>query len=76
MSEEQYTFPPYEEKMREALKPFNGEVVDSYKGMDVRPLQSLKGKNMDSFKFLYKAPKLDKIGIGLDKALVENLKLL
>ncbi len=61
MSEEHYTFPPYEGKMREALKPFNGEVVDSYKGMDVRPLQSLQGKNMDSFKFLYKAPKLDKI---------------
>ncbi len=61
MSEEQYTFPPYEEKMREALKPFNGEVMDSYKGMDVRPLQNLSGKNMTSFKFLYRVPKLDKI---------------
>jgi hypothetical protein len=61
MSEEHYTFPPYEEKMREALKPFNGKIMDSYNGMDVRPLQSLQGKNMESFKFLYKAPKLDKI---------------
>jgi len=61
MSKEQYTFPPYEEKMREALKPFNGEVMDFYHGMDMRPLRDLKGRNMESFKYLYKAPKLDKI---------------
>jgi len=61
MSEEKYTFPPYEEKLREALKPFNGEVMDSYKGMDVRPLQNLSGKNMESLKFLYKVPKFEKI---------------
>jgi hypothetical protein len=61
MTEEQYSFPPYEGKMREALKPFKGEVMDFYKGMDVRPLKDLSGKNMTSFKFLYKVPKLDKI---------------
>jgi len=65
MSEEQHAFPPYEEKMREALKPFNGKVMDFYQGKDIRPLQDLKGKNMESSKYLYRAPKLDKISFAV-----------
>ncbi|MBW1823632.1 MAG: hypothetical protein JRI87_03560 [Deltaproteobacteria bacterium] len=65
MSEEQHAFPPYEEKMKEALKPFNAEVMNSYQGKDIRPFQNLKGKNMDSSKYLYKAPKLEKISFAV-----------
>ncbi len=60
MSEEKHTFPPYEEKMKKALKPFNAKVMDSYEGKDIRLLQNLKGRNMESWKHLYKAPKLEK----------------
>jgi len=60
MAEEKHTFPPYEEKMKEALTPFNAKVLDSYEGKDLRLLQNLKGRNMESCKHLYKAPKLEK----------------
>jgi hypothetical protein len=65
MSEEQYSFPPYEEKMKEALKPFNGKIMDSYLGHDIRPFKNLKGKNMESAKYLYKATKLEKISTAV-----------
>ena len=65
MSEEKYTFPPYEEKTKEALKPFNGEVMDSYLGHDIRPFKNLNGKNMESSKYLYKAPGLEKISTAV-----------
>jgi len=61
MSKEQHTFPPYEEKMKEALKPFNLKVMDFYQGEDIRLFRDLKGKNMESSKYLYKAPKLEKV---------------
>jgi hypothetical protein len=65
MSEEQHAFPPYEEKVREGLKPFDGKAIDVYKGKDMRPLHNLKGKNMDGHKYLYSAPKLDKISFAV-----------
>ena len=59
---EEYSFPPYIEKMKEALKAFNGEVMDTYKGHDITPLWDLKGEGLSSsFKYLYKATKLEKI---------------
>lgn len=62
MTEKEYSFPPYVEKMEEALKDFNGELMDTYKGHDVIPLRDLKGEGLtSSFKYLYQAPKLEKI---------------
>ena len=65
MSEENYTFPPYEEKIQEALKPFDAKQLDFYQGKDIRVFQSLKGKNMESSKYLYEAPKLEKISYAV-----------
>ena len=65
MTEENYTFPPYEEKIQEALKPFNPKQLDFYRGKDIRIFQELKGKNMESSKYLYEAPKLEKISYAV-----------
>jgi hypothetical protein len=60
--EEEYSFPPYVERMKEALKAFDGEAMDSYEGRDVTPLRDLKGEGLTwSFTHLYRAPKLEKI---------------
>ena len=65
MSEGNYTFPPYEEKIREALKPFDAKQLDFYQGKDIRVFQELKGKNMESSKYLYAASKLEKISYAV-----------
>lgn len=65
MAEENYTFPPYEEKIIKALKPFNAKQLDFYQGKDIRVFQELKGKNMESYKHLYEAPKLEKISFAV-----------
>jgi len=65
MSEENYAFPPYEEKMKEALQPFAPKRLDFYQGKDIRVFQQLKGKNMESSKYLYEAPKLEKISFAV-----------
>ena len=65
MSEESYRFPPYEEKVREAMKPFNARQLDFYRGKDIRVFQHLKGKNMESSKWIYEAPKLEKISFAI-----------
>jgi hypothetical protein len=63
---EEYNFPPYEETMREALKAFSGELMNTYKGRDITPLRDLKGGGIAwSFKHLYKAPKLEKIAFTI-----------
>lgn len=62
MAEKEYSFPPYVEKMEEALKVFNGKIMDTYRGYDLTPLIDIKGEGLtSSFKYLYKAPKLEKI---------------
>jgi Ferredoxin-dependent bilin reductase len=61
MSEE-YTFPPYDEEISKILKKFGGERMETYNGEDVTPLWDLKGEGLAwSFKYLYAAPKLEKI---------------
>ena len=65
MSEKNYAFPPYEEKMKEALQPFSPKRLDFYQGKDIRVFQRLKGKNMESSKYLYEAPKLEKISFAV-----------
>ena len=65
MTEENYTFPPYQEKIQEALKPFNPKQLDFYQGKDIRIFQELKGKHMESSKYIYEAPKLEKISYAV-----------
>ncbi len=63
MSEE-YSFPQYSEKMHEVLDTFGGTKMETYNGMDITPLWDLKGGGLVwSFKYLYAAPKLEKIVI-------------
>jgi len=61
---EEYSFPPYMETIEEAIKVFGGERQTTYKGMDITPLWDLKGEGFSSYKYLYKAPKFEKICIG------------
>jgi len=63
MSEE-YSFAPYIEKMEEALKEFGGTMMEEYRGHDVKTLWKQKGEGYSGFKYLYKAPKLEKIALG------------
>jgi len=61
MSEE-YTFPSYDEDIGKILKKFGGERMETYNGEDITPLWDLKGEGLAwSFKYLYAAPKLEKI---------------
>lgn len=62
---EEYSFPPYMETIEEAIKVFGGEKQKTYKGMDITPLWDLKGEGFSSCKYLYKAPKFEKICVGL-----------
>jgi len=64
MSEE-YTFPLYGEKMQELIKEFGGTVMEEYQGHDIKPLWDQKGEGYTGYKYLYKAPKLEKIALGV-----------
>ena len=64
--EQEYTFPNYEQVMQELLAKFGAEKMDTYKGHDIIPLRDMKGKAMtSSYKYLYSAPKLEKIVFGV-----------
>lgn len=63
MSEE-YSFPPYIEKMEEQIKEFGGTIMEEYRGYDVKPIWKQKGEGYSGFKYLYKAQKLEKIALG------------
>ena len=59
---EEYSFPPYEEEIKNLLDKFGGERMETYKGEDITPLWDLKGEGLPwSYKYLYTAPKLEKI---------------
>ena len=64
MSEE-YAFPPYVEKVEEMIKEFGGTVMEEYRGYDIKPLWDQKGDGYTGFKYLYKAPKIEKIAFGI-----------
>ena len=64
MSEE-YSFPAYAEKVEEMIKEFGGTVMEEYQGHDIKPLWEQKGEGYTGFKYLYKAPKLEKIAFGV-----------
>ena len=46
MSEEEYTFPPYDEEITKMIKKFGGEKMETYQGEDVTPLWDLKGEGL------------------------------
>ena len=59
---EEYSFPPFDEEMKNALNTFNGKLMETYQGEDITPLWDLKGEGLPwSYKYLYTAPKLEKI---------------
>ena len=63
---EDYTFPPYDEEVSKVLKKFGGKRMETYNGEDVTPLWDLKGEGLPwSYKYLYAAPKLEKIVISV-----------
>jgi hypothetical protein len=62
---EQYTFPPYTEKVQGLIEEFGGTVMEEYQGHDITPLWDKKGEGYEGFKHLYKAPKLEKIALGV-----------
>jgi len=64
MSEE-YVFPPYGEKLQELIKEFGGTLMEEYQGYDIKPLWDQKGEGYTGYKYLYKAPKLEKIALGV-----------
>ena len=59
---EEYSFPPFEEEIKNLLGKFGGERMETYQGEDITPLWDLKGEGLPwSYKYLYTAPKLEKI---------------
>ena len=51
-------------KSLKVLEKFGGTKMETYKGKDIRPLWDLKGGPiLWSYKYLYAAPKLEKIAI-------------
>ena len=64
MSEE-YVFPPYGEKVEELIKEFGGTVMETYRNYDIKPLWKQDGEGYTGYKYLYKAPKIEKIAYGV-----------
>jgi hypothetical protein len=61
---EKYSFAPFNERMQEALKVFGGTLMTEYRGHDIKPMWDQKGEGYTGFKYLYKAPKIEKIVHG------------
>jgi hypothetical protein len=65
MSEE-YSFPPYGDEILKAIESFGGTKMETYNGEDITPLWDLKGGPiLWSWKYLYSAPKLEKIVVAV-----------
>ena len=63
---EEYSFPPFEEEIKNLLDKFGGKRMESYQGEDITPLWDLKGEGLTwSYKYLYTAPKLEKIVLSV-----------
>jgi len=59
-----YSFPPFAREMHKVLEKFGGRRMETYNGEDITPLWNLQGGHLvSSYKYLYAAPKLDKIVI-------------
>ena len=63
---EEYSFPPYGEEILSAIEKFGGKKMETYNGEDVTRLWELKGGPiLWSWKYIYTAPKLEKIVIAV-----------
>ena len=63
---EEYSFPPFEEEIKNLLDKFGGKRMESYQGEDITLLWDLKGEGLPwSYKYLYTAPKLEKIVLSV-----------
>jgi hypothetical protein len=61
---EDYSFPPFGQEMNKVLEKFGGRRMETYDGEDITPLWNLQGGGLvSSYKYLYAAPKLEKIVI-------------
>ena len=61
---EDYSFPPFSREMNKVIEKFGGRRMETYNGEDITPLWNLQGGHLvSSYKYLYAAPKLDKIVI-------------
>jgi len=61
-----YSFPPYAEEISKILEKFGGQKLETYQGKDIKPLWNLSGEGLPwSKKYLYKAPKLEKIAFAV-----------
>jgi hypothetical protein len=61
---EEYSFPLYGEELLKTIEKFGGKKMETYNGEDITPLWDLKGGPiLWSYKYLYSAPKLEKIVI-------------
>ena len=59
---EEYSFPGWEEKIKNVLDEFGGEIMTTYRGKDITVLHDSSGGMLtSSSKFLYSAPKIEKI---------------
>lgn len=59
---EEFTFPDYEKRMMAIIEKFGPRKMETYKGKDITPLWDMKGGGLSwSYKYLYSAPKLEKI---------------
>ncbi len=77
---EEYSFPPYGEKISKEIEKFGGKRMETYDGDDITPLWDLKGGPiLWSYKYLYSAPKLEKIAIAVqsfkDKLMIYGLAI-
>jgi len=62
----EFTFPPYGDELLKVVEKFGGKKMETYKGVDVTPLWDLKGGPiLWSWKYLYAAPKLEKIVVAV-----------
>jgi hypothetical protein len=63
---EEYSFPPYGEEVQKVVDLFGGEKMETYRGKDLKPLWDLTGGPiLWSHKYLFKAPKLEKIVVAV-----------
>ena len=79
MSEE-YSFPPFEEKFGKFIEKFGIKKMETYNGKDITGLWDMKGGSLTwSLKYLYSAPKIEKIVYGVqsyqDKLMTYTLSI-
>ena len=77
---EEYSFPPFEERIKELFDKFGATKMETYKGKDITGLWDMKGGSLTwSWKYLFTAPKIEKIVYGIqsykDKLMTYTLSI-